>query len=38
MIIAGVAMRKLSSATGIQCIHTLNALKLQLLPVVVSTN
>lgn len=34
MMIAGVAMRKLFSAAGIQCVHTLNALKLQLLPVV----
>lgn len=34
MIIAGIAMRKLFSAAGIQCVHTLNALKFQLFPVV----
>lgn len=38
MIIAGVAMRKLFSAAGIQCVHMLNALKLQLLSVVESVD
>ena len=34
MLIAGVAVRKLFSAAGIQCVHVLNAIKLQWLPAV----
>lgn len=32
IIIAGIAMRKLFSAAGIQCVQTLNALKFHSLP------